>query len=151
MKKITSCAVVSMAIGVLVAGCTSDTSTDTEGGAGSTATGGSGGSGTGGTSGGSATGGSGGATDAGSEAAPMSACEVCAYAKCKMEADACEADKNGCGAAVDEFYSCLTMGGDLADCGTTFASGMVDAGASLANDLATCMDACVSTCKAAGG
>ena len=89
MKMTTSWAFASAAVvAILVAGCTTETADNSEGGvttgtAGSSAAGsaGSGGASTGGSGGG--TGGSSSDSDAGPE--PMSVCETCAYAKCKTE------------------------------------------------------------------
>jgi hypothetical protein len=174
MKMTTSWAFASAAVvAFLVAGCTTDTTNDTsEGGvttgaAGTSAgTAGSGGGGEMGTGGGGASGAGGTSSDTDGGAQPMSDCEKCAYAKCKMEADACEADtmKNGCAAFVDDFYTCLKTA-DTAmkvdGCGSDFAS-MVSAmgmSQSLSSELSGCMTdsdpakGCLAECGAmsAGG
>jgi len=161
MKMTTSWAVASAAVvAILVAGCTTETTDTSEGGVTTGAAGGemagAAGAGTGGdtSTGGGGTGGSGN-TDAGPEV--MSACETCAYAKCKTEADACEADKAGCGAEVDKFYTCISKpAANETDCAASFVSdaNKTDGGGSLANDLGSCMVdtmGCLETCQGGSG
>lgn len=158
MNMTTSWAFASAAVvAILVAGCTTEVTDSSEGGVSTGASGSA--AGAAGSGGGSSTGGGGGTggssdTDAGPEV--MSVCETCAYAKCKTEADACEADKDGCGAEVDKFYTCISKSGaDETACALTFAeqSNNSDAGGSLANDLAGCMVdtmGCLETCQGGG-
>ncbi len=169
MKMTTSWAFASTAVvAILVAGCTTSTTDDSEGGV--TTSGTAGTTGTAGSAGaaGSTTGGSSGAggssdTDA---AAPMSACETCAYLKCNSmkEVDNCENDKgaNGCALFVDDFYDCLKTADTqdkVAGCGTDFASMVSSMGMSqgYVNELSGCVTdtdptkGCLSECGAVAG
>jgi hypothetical protein len=172
MKMTTSWAFASAAVvAFLIAGCTTASTDDsseggvTTGAAGTSAgTAGSGGSGGEGTGGGATGGGGSSETDGGAEV--MSDCEKCAYAKCKTEVNACEADKGamGCGTIVDDFYTCLKTADTATKvdtCASQFASNASPMGMSqsLASELGGCMTdtdpakGCLSECGAmsAGG
>jgi hypothetical protein len=149
MKMTTSWAFASSAVvAILIAGCTTEVSDNSEGGASTTGTAGStsgtaGSAGSTGTSGSSGAGGSSSDTDA---STPPGPCEACAYSKCAAEADKCEKDEvaNGCHAHVDDFYDCLgtaETATKVEACGTDFASNVVGTGMSqiFANDLAGCV------------
>jgi hypothetical protein len=150
MKMTTSWAFASSAvIAILVAGCTSETTDNSEGGVSTGAAGSS--TGSAGSSAGSAGSGTGGSSGAGGSASedsgtPPGPCEACAYKKCAMESDACEADNvaNGCHAHVDDFYDCLgTADTDMkvVDCSTAFVSNVTPTGMSqsFAGDLVSCV------------
>jgi len=161
MKMTTSWAFASAAVvAILVAGCTTETADNSEGGV-TTGTAGGSAAGAAGSGGGSSTGGSGGTggsssdTDSGGEV--MTPCETCAYAKCKMTQDACEADP-GCKGSEDDFIKCLAMpGSDEASCAGDFAknaNGADSGGATQANDLATCIiteSDCLPICQGGTG
>src|SRR3954453_23309393 len=126
MNMTTSWAFASAAVvAILIAGCTTEVTDTSEGGVTTTGSAGSGTAGSAGAGGDMSTGvggGTGGSSSDKDASEPVSVCETCAYAKCKMAQDACEADK-GCEGAVDAFFECISKtGADEAGWATTFAT-----------------------------
>ena len=152
MKNITIWAA-SAVIAVLGA-CTTDATTDLDGGGTSGTTSGAAGSTsttattTTTTTG---TGGSGGSSGDGGTCAQVSnptACDMCAFSMCKDTFCACDGVAD-CKDARGAYFTCLSGldGGDMESCAGTFVSA-AGPQAGKANDLATCMgDKCQDLCK----
>ena len=151
MKNITIWAA-SAVIAVLGA-CTTDATTDLDGGGTSGTTSGAAGSTstTATTTTTTGTGGSGGSSGDGGTCAQVSnptACDMCAFSMCKDTFCACDGVAD-CKDARGAYFTCLSGldGGDMESCAGTFVSA-AGPQAGKANELATCMgDKCQDLCK----